>query len=131
MLQTHTIDLSKFKIGEVSLSMIRMLVTTKEELLDFSTNFWKGESTAFFAINTYRLHRIKQKNVSLELFIMYYASFGLQDALESLFMMPIQKDVTNAIESKILNGTLTLQEIYDKFSSDNMINPTRFAHNRR
>lgn len=104
------------------------LTKENQEILDFLVKY-NEEADKFIqilmesvneniAVSDYRLHRIEQRNMSLEEFENTCSSVGVVLALQELVMHPIKKLEIELLTNKINGGKITVREIFERHKSE-------------
>jgi hypothetical protein len=118
------------ELGLMNLKLIMFLIQNQQDLNDFRTYYWEGKNKQFFAIQKYRMCKIKQRKVSLQNFSNAFA-INPHNALEELFLQPIEDVVTDEILSKINKNQLSVTSIYNSFQEDLGMNVAQLSHSMR
>lgn len=94
-----------------SMIVLSYLISNVIQADNFVYNFLLNSSNENFAVHDYRVHRILEKNLTLDEFINLYSKNEIE-ALQELFMYPIGEHEFLLLTNKIKCNKITIEKLF-------------------
>lgn len=104
---------SVFNLTQQSKLILKFLICSTDEADFFVFNFLISSSNENMAVENYRLHKIIQRNLSLNEFLSAY-NLNCREALEELFLSPIREHEFSLLTNIIKDGKITIVKLFEK-----------------
>jgi hypothetical protein len=114
-----------FGLNEDCRSIVEFLITNVGQADEFLHEFILVSCNSNLATNRYRLHRIKERDMSCDEFCSCFKNNHIE-ALCELFMYQIKKIEMLKLTKKLEHGILSIEELYHMHKKEPRIKLLRF-----